>query len=38
MFEIGKKYKHRDIKKIFEIDKGSSILEGDNPKKLLHYV
>ena len=35
MFEIGKKYKHKEIKEFFEIDKGSSILQGGKPKKFV---
>jgi len=35
MFEIGKKYKHREIKEFFKIDKGSSILQGGRSKKFV---
>jgi hypothetical protein len=35
MFETGKDYKHREIKEFFEVDKGSSILQGGKPKKFV---
>jgi len=35
MFEIGKRYKHRKIKEFYEIEKGSSILQGGKPKKFV---
>ena len=35
MFERGKVYKHREIKEFFEIDIGSSILQGGKPKKFV---
>lgn len=35
MFEINKKYKHREIKEYFGIEKGSAILEAGKPKKFV---
>jgi len=35
MFEIGKDYRHKEIKEAFSIDKGSAILQGGKPKKFV---